>query len=230
MGNAADKKQATACGGISTQIPQAATVPTGNTGQATATTPILKMNGGLACSKMASGAGTATSNTATFRTLQPVVSQIGSMGTGANADNGALGAAGAAVATPTAAGTAVATACPSVSGIQTAMNCEATAAAVKQPYAVAMTDATKFLATDTAKNGGLSNEQIKKATRGFPSQPCWARTSTKLLRRLASAPMSSSTMFLTVALPMVRAGQTPLPKPPPALLHFVTPMASNRKT
>merc|ERR1739848_957772 len=38
----------------------------------------LQMNGGLACSKMTSGAGSAVSNTATFGTVQPVVSQIGS--------------------------------------------------------------------------------------------------------------------------------------------------------
>merc|ERR1712057_87634 len=104
---AADKAQATACGGGATQIPQTAAKTGTLFGIAnTVDTPVtstvsLKMNGGLACSKMASGAGTAASNTATFRTLQPVVSQIGSMGTGANADNGALGAAGAAVATPT---------------------------------------------------------------------------------------------------------------------------------
>merc|ERR1711981_314642 len=77
-------------------------------------------------------------------------------------------ARGAATVTPSAAGTAVAVACPTVSGIQSAMNCVATPAAVKQPYAVGMADAQRYKNNDITKNGGLTNEQIKKATRGLP--------------------------------------------------------------
>merc|ERR1739848_230303 len=84
-------------------------------------TPSLLMNGGLACSKMTSAAGSAVSNTATFSTVQPVVSQIGS-------------------------------------GL-------AAAATIKLPYAVGMTETQ--LATNVAKNGGLTNNQIRKATRGI---------------------------------------------------------------
>merc|ERR1711977_511454 len=115
------KKQATACGGLSSQTPQVAVTPGGTGGAPTYATPSLLMNGGLACSKMTSAAGSAVSNTATFSTVQPVVSQIGS-------------------------------------GL-------ATAATIKLPYAVGMTETQ--LATNVAKNGGLTNNQIRKATRGI---------------------------------------------------------------
>merc|ERR1711959_878790 len=106
---AADKAQATACGGDATQMPQAQEAPTGNT-PGTYTKFSLQMNGGLACSKMTSGEGTVASNTATFKTVQPKVSQNGS-------------GAGTTTATPTAVGTAVADACPTVSGIQAVKDC-----------------------------------------------------------------------------------------------------------
>merc|ERR1711904_120378 len=147
------KKQATACGGLSSQTPQVAVTPGGTGGAPTYATPSLLMNGGLACSKMTSAAGSAVSNTATFSTVQPVVSQIGS------------GLAAAAKATPTPSGEALATACPTVSGQQAVAPCLATAATIKLPYAVGMTETQ--LATNVAKNGGLTNNQIRKATRGI---------------------------------------------------------------
>merc|ERR1719321_1205714 len=162
---AANKAQSTACGGFNTQIPQAAIISAGGTKRYgvddSAVTPLsttsLKMNGGLACSKMASGEGSAVSNTATFRQLQPMVKQNGSGGTGADAANGERAAAnagnyapaqlalGVAVATPTAAGTKAQQACPTVTGVQQAMNCKvgdgtAASPAPVQPYEVAMTE------------------------------------------------------------------------------------------
>merc|ERR1711985_121915 len=147
------KKQATACGGLSSQTPQVAVTPGGTGGAPTYATPSLLMNGGLAYSKMTSAAGSAVSNTATFSTVQPVVSQIGS------------GLAAAAKATPTPSGEALATACPTVSGQQAVAPCLATAATIKLPYAVGMTETQ--LATNVAKNGGLTNNQIRKAARGI---------------------------------------------------------------
>merc|ERR1712025_1403550 len=129
----------------------------GTGGAPTYATPSLQMNGGLACSKMTSGAGSAVSNTATFRTVQPVVSQIGS------------GAAANAKATPTPAAEALATACPTVSGQQQVAPCVATAASIKLPYAVGMTETQ---AANVAKNGGLTNDQIRKDTRHCPDRRC----------------------------------------------------------
>merc|ERR1739848_657710 len=97
---------------------QVAVTPGGTGGAPTYATPSLLMNGGLACSKMTSAAGSAVSNTATFSTVQPVVSQIGS------------GLAAAAKATPTPSGEALATACPTVSGQRAVAPCLATAATI----------------------------------------------------------------------------------------------------
>merc|ERR1739848_111450 len=152
------KKHATACGGFSSQTPQSQNTPScSGGGNACGGSPVLgvslQMNGGLACSKMTSGAGSAVSNTATFGTVQPVVSQIGS-GVAANAK-----------ATPTASTENLATACPTVSGQQAVAPCLATAGSIKLPYAVGMTETGD--ANNAAKNGGLTNDQIKKATRGI---------------------------------------------------------------
>merc|ERR1739848_208623 len=152
------KKQATACGGFSSQTPQSQNTPScSGGGNACGGSPVLgvslQMNGGLACSKMTSGAGSAVSNTATLGTVQPVVSQIGS-GVAANAK-----------ATPTASTENLATACPTVSGQQAVAPCLATAGSIKLPYAVGMTETGD--ANNAAKNGGLTNDQIKKATRGI---------------------------------------------------------------
>merc|ERR1739847_12828 len=163
---AVDETQATACGGPNAQMPQAQEATTGVTGAETGITKYsLQMNGGLACSKVESGAGTAASNTATFRTVQPVVSQTGS---GAGQGNGANGGGGeTAVQSPTAAATAVGTACPTVSGVQKSMNC-LPATTSDLPYTVPMVVATTgFVNNDATKNGGLTNDQIKKATRGL---------------------------------------------------------------
>merc|ERR1711977_75121 len=163
---AVDETQTTACGGSNAQMPQAQEATTGVTGAETGITKYsLQMNGGLACSKMESGAGTAASNTATFRTVQPVVSQTGS---GAGQGNGANGGGGeTAVQSPTAAATAVGTACPTVSGVQKSMNC-LPATTSDLPYTVPMVVATTgFVNNDATKNGGLTNDQIKKATRGL---------------------------------------------------------------
>merc|ERR1712224_1159241 len=118
--NAADKTQSTACGGSNSQVPAAPTVPTGNTPDQVIG-PGGVMNGDLACSKMTSGAGTTVSNTATFGTVQPTVSQSGS-GTNAGAN-------------PSAAGTAAASACPTQSGALQVANCLGTA---KEPYTVSL--------------------------------------------------------------------------------------------
>merc|ERR1711904_353903 len=155
---AADKAQATACGGDATQMPQAQEAPTGNT-PGTYTKFSLQMNGGLACSKMTSGEGTVTSNTATFKTVQPKVSQNGS-------------GDGTTTATPTAVGTAVANACPTVSGIQAVKDCivgsgAAGSPAPKAPYEVPLAAARRYAAGSNTANGGLSNDEIKKATRGI---------------------------------------------------------------
>merc|ERR1712057_71746 len=155
---AADKAQATACGGDATQMPQAQEAPTGNT-PGTYTKFSLQMNGGLACSKMTSGEGTVASNTATFKTVQPKVSQNGS-------------GAGTTTATPTAVGTAVADACPTVSGIQAVKDCivgsgAAGSPAPKAPYEVPLAVARRYDAASNTANGGLSNDEIKKATRGI---------------------------------------------------------------
>merc|ERR1719321_1183409 len=117
------------------------------------------MNGGLACSKMTSGEGTVTSNTATFKTVQPKVSQNGS-------------GDGTTTATPTAVGTAVANACPTVSGIQAVKDCivgsgAAGSPAPKAPYEVPLAAARRYAAGSNTANGGLSNDEIKKATRGI---------------------------------------------------------------
>merc|ERR1712057_61971 len=163
---AVDETQATACGGSNAQMPQAQETTGGNTGAETGITKYsLQMNGGLACSKMTSGAGTAASNTATFRTVQPVVSQTGSgagQGDGTNNGGGAT-----AVQSPTAAGTAVASACPTVSGVQKSMNC-LPAIISTIPYTVPMVvGTTGYVNNAGTKNGGLTNDQIKKATRGL---------------------------------------------------------------
>merc|ERR1711959_76363 len=161
---AADKAQATACGGDATQMPQAQEAPVG-VGGAAAVTPAkytkysLQMNGGLACSKMTSGDGTAVSNTATFKTVQPMVTQNGS-------------GDGTTTATPTAAGTAVGNACPTVSGVQVVKDCivgsgAAGSPAPVAPYEVALAAARRWVNTANTANGGLSNDEIKKATRGI---------------------------------------------------------------
>merc|ERR1711959_471522 len=72
-------------------------------------------------------------------------------------------ALGAAVATPTPAGTKAQTACPTVSGVQQVMNC--IPGAGKLPYEVPMTEL--YVNNDITKNGGLTNDQIRKATRGI---------------------------------------------------------------
>merc|ERR1711959_735045 len=130
---AVDETQATACGGFSTQMPQAQQAPTANSPDPNAGIDkfSLEMNGGLACSKMTSGAATAVSNTATFRTVQPVVSQTGS---GAGTTN----------QSPTPATTS------------------------DLPHTVPL-DVTNhgYLNSDALKNGGITNDQIKKSTRGL---------------------------------------------------------------
>merc|ERR1739847_19399 len=184
---AVDETQATACGGSNAQMPQAQEATTGVTGAETGITKYsLQMNGGLACSKMESGAGTAASNTATFRTVQPVVSQTGS---GAGQGNGANGGGGeTAVQSPTAAATAVGTACPTVSGVQKSMNClPATTSDI--PYTVPM------VVAPTARS--------RRPHAAFPRQLVCRMI--PRLRRLASAPTSSSTTLLTVVLPMGKA-------------------------
>merc|ERR1719482_1706712 len=136
---AADLAQATACGGSATQMPQAQEAPTGVTGAITGITKYsLKMNGGLACSKMTSSVASAGSNTATFGTVQPRVSQNGS-------------GAGTTTATPSAAGTAVADACPTVSGIQVVAPCIVGAGTTASPapvapYEVALAVARRYAA------------------------------------------------------------------------------------
>merc|ERR1711959_195412 len=146
---------ATACGGSTTQVPPAFTAPTGNTPNVVVG-PGGKMNGGLACSKMTSGAGSTVSNTATFETVQPVVSQTGS-------GDGTTGA------NPSAAGTAAATACPTVSGALDAPNCLPNTAA-KEPYSVSLTGTggVAYNAANAARNGGLTEAGLLKATRGTP--------------------------------------------------------------
>jgi len=131
-------KQSTACGGLSTQMPQL--VNTDPTKEAAATETSLKMNGGLACSKLTSGAGTTASNTAQFRTVQPEVTQSGSGdGTGTTVGN--------------------------LPGKQAVGNFAGTA---DLPYQVKMLDATKYGTGAVVNAGGLTNDQIKKATRGLP--------------------------------------------------------------
>merc|ERR1711959_555759 len=102
------------------------------------------MNGGLACSKLTTAAqaiaGTAASNTATFGTVMPEVKMSGS-GSGAGA----------------------CTATTDMPGKQVPGNCAGTNAL---PYTVALTEG--YLNNNGAKNGGLTNDQIKKATRGLP--------------------------------------------------------------
>merc|ERR1711924_67977 len=71
------------------------------------------------------------------------------------------------VQSPTAAGTAVASACPTVSGVQKSMNC-LPATTSDLPYTVPMVvGTTGYVNNDATKNGGLTNDQIKKATRGL---------------------------------------------------------------
>merc|ERR1712072_1236467 len=131
-------KQSTACGGLSTQMPQL--VNTDPTKAASPDQTSLKMNGGLACSKLTSGAGTTASNTAQFRTVQPEVTQSGSGdGTGTTVGN--------------------------LPGLQAVGNFAGTA---DLPYQVKMLDATKYAAGTVGLAGGLTNDQIKKATRGLP--------------------------------------------------------------
>merc|ERR1711959_107492 len=140
--NAANLKQATACGGVSSQMPQAPGGACANGALNTDTS--LKMNGGLACSKLTTAAqaiaGTAASNTATFGTVMPEVKMSGS-GSGAGA----------------------CTATTDMPGKQVPGNCAGTNAL---PYTVALTEGC--LNNNGAKNGGLTNDQIKKATRGLP--------------------------------------------------------------
>merc|ERR1712072_1028733 len=156
---AADLAQATACGGSATQMPQAQEAPGGSTGALTGITKYsLKMNGGLACSKMTSSVASAGSNTATFGTVQPRVSQNGS-------------GAGTTTATPSTIGTAVATACPTVSGVQIAANCIVGAGTTASPapvapYEVPLAVARRWAVGSAVANGGLSNEEIRRATRG----------------------------------------------------------------
>merc|ERR1711977_248935 len=143
--NAASLKQATACGGVSSQMPQApCAAGTQCANGALTTDTSLKMNGGLACSKLTTAAraiaGTAASNTATFGTVMPEVKMSGS-GTG-------VGNCAATTDMP---------------GKQTPGNCAGTNAL---PYTVALTEG--YLANNAAKNGGPTNDQIKKATRGLP--------------------------------------------------------------
>merc|ERR1739848_116765 len=155
------KKHATACGGFSSQTPQSQNTPScSGGGNACGGSPVLgvslQMNGGLACSKMTSGAGSAVSNTATFGTVQPVVSQIGS-GVAANAK-----------ATPTASTENLATACPTVSGQQAVAPCLATAGSIKLPYAVGMTETGD--ANNAAKNGGLTMTRSRRPHAALPRQ------------------------------------------------------------
>merc|ERR1739848_121644 len=127
------------------------------------------MNGGLACSKMTSGTGTTASNTATFETVQPVVSQVGS-GTAANAN-------------PSPATTAAALACPTYSGALQAGNCAGKAGG--EPYNVNLRGgatvgkiynagtacaggAVAGVHPDDCDAGGLLPAAILKATRGIP--------------------------------------------------------------
>merc|ERR1711977_391939 len=139
--NAANLKQSTACGGVSSQMPQApCAAGTACANGALNTDTSLKMNGGLACSKLTTPAGTAASNTATFGTVMPEVKMSGS-GSGA--------------------GTCTAT--TDMPGKQVPGNCAGTNAL---PYTVALTEG--YLNNNGVKNGGLTNEQIKKATRGLP--------------------------------------------------------------
>merc|ERR1739848_519574 len=218
---AADKAQATACGGDATQMPQAQEAPTGNT-PGTYTKFSLQMNGGLACSKMTSGEGTVTSNTATFKTVQPKVSQNGS-------------GDGTTTATPTAVGTAVANACPTVSGIQAVKDCivgsgAAGSPAPKAPYEVPLAAARRYAAGSNTANGGLSNDEIKKATRGIaPTGDVPADTVTP------TACIGPDVIFNDV----VNSGQAngqgglvALGNPPlwARVLHFATPMATNPQT
>merc|ERR1711959_346497 len=65
---ATNGKQATACGGQASQIQHLAVAL-----EQTQDPLSLKMNGGLACSKLSFGAGTTASNTAVFSTVQPEV-------------------------------------------------------------------------------------------------------------------------------------------------------------
>merc|ERR1712057_86795 len=143
--NAANLKQATACGGVSSQMPQAPCAAGGACANGALNTDTsLKMNGGLACSKLTTAAqaiaGTAASNTATFGTVMPEVKMSGS-GSGAGA----------------------CTATTDMPGKQVPGNCAGTNAL---PYTVALTEG--YLNNNGAKNGGLTNDQIKKATRGLP--------------------------------------------------------------
>merc|ERR1719451_133269 len=127
------------------------------------------MNGGLACSKMTSGTGTTASNTATFETVQPSVSQSGS-GTGVGAN-------------PSPAATAAALACPTYSGALQAGDCAGKAGG--EPYSVNLqggaavgkvydgtTACTGGAVAGTHPNdcdaGGLLPDAILKATRGIP--------------------------------------------------------------
>merc|ERR1711959_785912 len=150
--NAADKTQSTACGGSNSQVPAAPTAPTGVTPDQVIG-PGGVMNGGLACSKMVSGTGTTVSNTATFGTVQPTVSQSGS-GTNVGLN-------------PSAAGTAAATACPTQSGALAVPNCVGTASA---PYTVSLGTVGSGVpqAANLAQNGGLVTAALLKATRGIP--------------------------------------------------------------
>merc|ERR1712072_1390321 len=141
------RQLATACGGSTTQVPPAPTAPTGTTPNVVVG-PGGQMNGGLACSKMTSGAGSTVSNTATFETVQPAVSQTGS-------GDGTTGA------NPSAAGTAAATACPTVSGALAAPNCLPNAAA-KEPYTVSLTGTggVAYAAGVATSNGGLTEDGL----------------------------------------------------------------------
>merc|ERR1739847_7543 len=112
--DAPDKEQATACGGVSVQMPKkpaaGAKGPTTNDAASTS----LKMNGGLACNKMTSGDGTVVSNTAQFRTVNPEVFMSGS-GSGAGT-----------------------TGCPDLPGTALAPNCATTTRTGSLPYTVAL--------------------------------------------------------------------------------------------
>jgi len=143
-------QQATACGGISTQMPQA---PSAATTGAVAGDTSLKMNGGLACSKLTTGAGSAASNTAQVRTVQPEIRQSGS-------------------------GTGLGTATTQDKPGQQNPPDFGTGGGAKSilPYQVLMTVGENVASGATTattaglegRNGGLTNEQIKKATRGLP--------------------------------------------------------------
>jgi len=108
---ATNGKQATACGGQASQIQHLAVAL-----ETTQDALSLKMNGGLACSKLTSGAGTTASNTAVFSTVQPEVKM------------------------------------------------DATAASL--PYTVLLTET--YANDNVVKNGGLTEAQILRATRGAP--------------------------------------------------------------